>query len=651
MKQAFVTATALAAALAGLAAQAASRPLALSDLNTIVRVSDARISPDGSQVLYIRSQVNTRKDDWDRTLMVVPAEGGAPRKLTPTASSIGSPRWSPGGNAIAFVREDAKKTAQLYAIRATGGAQTQLTHTKSGVEQYAWSPDGSRIAYVTQDAQLQAPWSVHDDGFLNANVPMPSHLWIVRADGSRERRLTRGTWSVLEAAPPFVGAPSDPSWSPDGRSIAFVMQANADDSDADRTSTAIADAANGSVRKLTGRTQYEYQAAYARQSNRVAYLYPHGPGPISVLNVFAGMQNLTPAFDRDVTAFAWLPGDALLLQAPQGAHTMLFVQDKPAAAPRALDTAGMDVGEFDAAKTGAIALTLSASNKPAEVYVLPSVSATPRALTHENAGIAALQYGKSVEVTWRAAQGERNDGVLTYPVGYIAGKKYPLVLRIHGGPESSTSMAFDPLRQLFAARGYVVLQPNYRGSDNLGSAHEHAIYKDPGTGPGSDVIAGVRAIEKLGIVDTKRESVTGHSYGGYMTGWMIGHWHNWRAAVEGDAMLDWKEEYDLSGSGNLAWTRDSLGGSPWNTASAAIYTTGSPITYASRITTPTRIISGTADQTVPVAESYALYHALHDRGVPVSFIAFPGMHHGPSKPSHIETYDRVTLEWVDRYSR
>ncbi|HKI85232.1 MAG TPA: prolyl oligopeptidase family serine peptidase, partial [Thermoanaerobaculia bacterium] len=237
------------------------------------------------------------------------------------------------------------------------------------------------------------------------------------------------------------------------------------------------------------------------------------------------------------------------------------------------------------------------------------------------------------------------------PDGYQAGKRYPLVVYSHGGPEAASIAGFDsgeigPLRDLFAADGYIVFEPNYRGSDNLGTAHEHAIFRDPGAGPDSDVISGVEMLEKKGIVDSSRIAAVGHSYGGYMTAWLISHQHFWRCAVVADGAVDWSEEYNLAGAGNLAWTRDSLGGSPWNKESAELYRTGSPITYAGQITTPTLILSGTADITVPITESFTLYHALESRHVPVTFIGLPGGRHSPHDPVHRELYYQRINEWV-----
>jgi dipeptidyl aminopeptidase/acylaminoacyl peptidase len=662
MKPSRFLAVALAVACAA-TAHAQTGQVTLGRLRQLVGVSDVHISENGANVAFVRSVGDYVHDRYDKTLIVVSTSGGAPRAITGRVEGLASPQWSPSGDRIAYIGDDAKKTAQVFVVSASGGSPLQLTRAARDVEQYSWSPDGSRIAFVTEDRPSDPAaakrhddlWEVHDDGYLTEYDPRPSHIWLVSSRGGTARRLTSGSWSVLEAAPPFVGTPTDPSWSADGRTIAFTMQSDADDSDSDRTSIATVDVATGKVSKVDARTQYEYQPVFAPQAASLAYLFPHGPGPISVLDVWlAGggkNEDVTPNLDRDVTLAAWLPSDKLLMLVPDRVQQALYVQQLPGGSAQRVALGDLNPTELSTSRTGAIAMVASASNLPPEVYVLDSVSSTPRKLTNFNAQLVALDYGTSEEIGWTAPDGEKSDGVLTYPAGYQRGKKYPLVLRIHGGPEASTTLAFDPLRQLLAARGYIVLQPNYRGSDNLGSAHEHAIYKDPGVGPGHDVMAGVEAVERLGIVDTSHVAVTGHSYGGYMTTWMIGHYHNWRCAVVGDGMVDWLEEYDLSGTGNLAWTRDSLGGSPWNPANAAIYREGSPITYVHNITTPTRIISGTADDQVPASESYALYHALADLGVPVSFIAIPGAKHFPTDPVHIEGYDRVTLDWVDRYMK
>ena len=651
------------AALALSAAAANAAPVTLQSLHRFVHLSDLSISPDGKQIAFVRSVGDYRRDHFVRVLSLVPTSGGAVHSLIAKLDVLGSLQWSPSNAEIAYIAEGAHRIHQVFAIPAQGGTPRQITHAVKDVEQYAWNPKGSLIAYVTEDGPSDPAaakrhddlWEVHDVGFLQKYESLPSHIWIVGAEGGAARRLTHGSWSYLEADPPFAGAATNPSWSADGRTIAFTMQANAYDSDSDRTSIAEADVQTGKITKLDSRTTYEYQPQFAPEGRAITYLYPHGPGPVSVLDVYvadgASNADVTQTFDHDVTGAWWLSAKRMLLTANDGIERALYVLDLPKGAPRRLALGRLNPADVSTSNDGKIAMIASATDVPPEIYVMNDANAVPRTLTNLNAAVASLDLGRSEEITWKASDGERNDGILTYPVRYQPGKKYPLVLCIHGGPEGASILAWEDLRQLFASRGYFVFEPNYRGSDNLGTAHEHAIYKDPGMGPGHDVIAGVETLEKLGIVDTAREAVTGHSYGGYMTAWMIGHYHNWRSAVIGDGVFDFVEAYDLSATGNLAWVRDSLGGSPWNPANAQIYHDGSPIAYAHDIRTPTQIISGTADDQAPVVGSYQLYHALADQGVPVSFIAIPNAFHFPRDPVHIEGYNRVTLDWVDRYMR
>lgn len=349
--------------------------------------------------------------------------------------------------------------------------------------------------------------------------------------------------------------------------------------------------------------------------------------------------------------YVWLPNSrALLAIANNGVGASLYLQPLDGAA-HAVNLGNLNPLAVAVSKIGAVAVVADNATRAPELYLLPTLSSAPKALTSLNASFDAYAYPRSVAINWRASDGQRSDGILTYPNNYAAGKKYPLVVYSHGGPEAASTEDFDageigPLRDLFAAHGYLVFEPNYRGSDNLGNAHEHAIYRDPGVGPDRDVMAGIGLLERRGIVDTQRIAAVGHSYGGYMTTWLIAHHHFWRCAVVADGAVDWTQEYELSGDGNLSWVRDSLGGTPWDTASAKLYRTGSPITYAGAITTPTLILSGTADITVPITESFALYHALASRNIPVKFIGIPGAHHSPQDPIHRELYYRAIVKWV-----
>jgi dipeptidyl aminopeptidase/acylaminoacyl peptidase len=303
--------------------------------------------------------------------------------------------------------------------------------------------------------------------------------------------------------------------------------------------------------------------------------------------------------------------------------------------------------DVDVGPKSEIAFTGSTSSRPSELYYMLSPTDAPRRLTNFNQQIDALRLGKMESFEWQGPDGFREDAILVYPPDFSRNKKYPLVLMVHGGPTAASTTEFENTSQLMAARDYVVFRPNYRGSDNLGNAYQHAIYNDAGDGPGRDVMAGIDALKKLGFVDESKIAVTGWSYGGFMTTWLIGHYHIWKAAVAGAAPTNWAEDYNISDS-NVA-DRYSFRGSPWLGDNMKDYIAQSSITYAAQIKTPTLILSDTGDARVPIAQSYQLYHALKDNGVPVKFIAYPVPGHEPGDPIRFRDVDRRWLGWLDEY--
>ncbi len=664
---AFVCLPAVLLALCPLVAPAASRPIGLTDLRMLQRIASPRFSPDGKQIAFLTVRPDFVHDRYDATLRVIPAAGGRPRRIVVGMRSLEMPRWSPDGRTLAFLAKVGGRKRQIYTVPAVGGTPTELGDAPNGVQQYAWSPDGSTIAYVTPDnSPLSAKdrrthhdlFTIHDDDYLVDRPPVPSHIWLLSVKSGKARQLTYGSTSVLENAPPFGGGTSAPSWSASGRWIVYARQADAYDSDSDRTTVVAVNVASGEEHPLTAERSYEYVPRFAPGSDEIAYLYLHGPGAVSDMDLFitspqgGSARDVSADLDRNLLPdFAWLPGGGgVVAMADDHIRSKLYLQPLHGKG-HALDLGPLNPLAVAASADGALAVVADNAQEAPELYLLRTPASAPVRLTHLNGSLAAYAYPESVEVQWRAPGGERNDGILTYPNGYRPGQRYPLVVYSHGGPEAASIEGFDtgeigPLRDLFAARGYLVFEPNYRGSDNLGNAHEHAIYRDPGKGPDSDVISGIRMLERKGIVDRSRIAAVGHSYGGYMTAWLISHQHFWRCAVVADGAVDWTEEYELSAAGNLAWTRDSLGGGPWDKQSARLYRSGSPITYAGDIVTPTLILSGTDDTTVPITESFALYHALASRGIPVRFIGIPGAHHSPQDPVHRELYYRAIDRWV-----
>ena len=229
-------------------------------------------------------------------------------------------------------------------------------------------------------------------------------------------------------------------------------------------------------------------------------------------------------------------------------------------------------------------------------YYLSSLTAQPKRLTNFHGEIAALALGKTEKIEW-TNDGFTMDGVLTYPPDFVAGRTYPLVLFIHGGPAAASIESFNTRAQLMAARGWLIFEPNYRGSDNLGSKFMRGIFNDAGAGLGRDVMAGIEVLKKRGFVDATRMAVSGWSYGGYMTTWMIGHYQIWKAAVAGAAVTDWMGQYNI-GDGNVS-RASQFGGSPWTGDFEKAYREQSPITAPPQIKTPTLILSDTGGVRLP----------------------------------------------------
>lgn len=306
-----------------------------------------------------------------------------------------------------------------------------------------------------------------------------------------------------------------------------------------------------------------------------------------------------------------------------------------------------NISSITISKKGELAFTGSEPNRPTELYFMPSPESSPKRLTDFN-DVSRFSLGKTEKFEWRSSEGFLVNGVLTRPPDFTEGKKYPLVLLLHGGPTATSTEAFATLPQLMGARGWLVFQPNFRGSDNMGNAFQRAIAGDAAEGPGRDVMEGVAALKKLGFVDDKRIAAGGWSFGGFMTAWLIGRYPNeWRAAIAGAAPIDIADMYSLSDLNVIR--RHAITDSPWVGDNAKKYFEQSPIANLSKIRTPTLIMSNSADVRVPIIGSYKLFHALRDNNVPVKFIVYPTGGHFPGDPVRSRDINRRWLEWLEQY--
>ncbi len=501
------------------------------DLDTpakIVRVADPAIAPDGRTVAVVVSRANLEDNRYDPELVQVDIATKSHRVLS-SRRGLSAPVWSPDGSSLSFLAS-VEGRAQIFVLPIGGGEARQVTTSPTGVQAYSWRPDGRAFAFTALDEQprregkdrFNRSFEIQNNSFLQNEVPMPSHLWTVPAEGGQARRLTSGSWSLPITYPPGA-PPPEPSWSPDGRTIAIERRPSAYSGDFDQNTIQLVDAETGRLRQLTTRTHNEAQPQFSPDGKHIAYWYPKGGQTRNNTEIVVAPseggegRSVTSTLDRHVLTATWMKDSrSLLLGAADGTRTGVWLQpiDGPA---RKLDfgplvvAAGFGSLSVSMSNDGRLAFVGSTPGRPNELYWRPSATAPPERLTDFNAEIVAMSLGRAETVMWDGPDGFRMDGVVTYPPDFEAGRRYPLILYIHGGPRASSKESFSARSQLLAAQGWIVFEPNYRGSDNLGNAFMAAIWNDAGAGPGRDVMSGIEYLKGRGIVDESRIAVSGWS--------------------------------------------------------------------------------------------------------------------------------------------
>jgi dipeptidyl aminopeptidase/acylaminoacyl peptidase len=639
-----------AAASAAMLLGAAPRPLELSDLRRIVNYGAPAISPDARRVLTIRRRPDFKENKTVTELVLIDVKTHAKRVLTPDRKSVQSPIWSSSGDRIAFLSPGGeKKTPQIWVLPVDGGEATRVTDAERGVDGFAWRPDGRELAYVTNDEPAnKKAIEAHDDAFevtkeawtARASAT-PAHIWLIPASGGKARRLTAGTWSV---------AGGDLSYRPDGKAIAFTRSPDGTFDTFMRTTIASAAVPSGNVTAFGANGSNT--ATYDRTGKSIAYVRPNATASVQNDLVLANADGSHPIdvgerLDRDAGGAEFLPDDSLLTSATDGTRSRLYVLQRSGAVTT-LPTAGVNPSGYTVARDGTIAFNGSTATDPTEIYVLHPHATAPEKLTSTNAWLAQRGIGTKRTIAWHGADGTPLDAVVTEPPGFTKAKRYPLVLVIHGGPTGATRANFSPLSALLAARGWLVMEPNYRGSDNHGAKSIATSLGHPMSVAGQDILDGIAALERENVVDTTRIGVSGWSAGGMMTSWLITHDTRWRAALSGAAVNS------LVGVATMSDINDYepalIRGDLWSDEAVMKRALEeSPLTYADRVKTPTLIVTDAGDQRVPTPLSYEFYHAVRATGTPVELLVYPVNGHFPSDPLHAEDLNRRWVDWFAKH--
>jgi dipeptidyl aminopeptidase/acylaminoacyl peptidase len=640
-----------------LAAQSAGkRVLRIGDMYRLKNVGDPQVSPDGKWVAYTVSTTDSVKDKSDTDIWMTSWDGAQTIQVTSSPDGESAPRWSPDGHYLAFLSSrQGGKGSQLWLLDRQGGEAKRVSELKSGIREYEWSPDGKRIAIIMNDP-------VPDADSSKKPKPIVLDRYHFKSDAGGYLDSTRSHLYVFDLMTraatiltPGLFEETGPAWSPDGKSIAFESKRVPGDLDHSNNSDVfVVEARSGAAAKQI--TTFDGPDGgpldWSPDGSTIAYLRGSEPkysayneDRLAVVPATGGPSRiLTEALDRPVSPRFTADGKSIVfLYTDDRARFVGRVPVAGGAVQKLIDGRRV-IGGMSMTADGKLAVLNATDAQPFEVFTLENGAL--RQLSHQNdAWLSEVQLGATEDVSFKAKDGNDAHGLLVKPVGYVAGQKVPLLLRIHGGPNGQDQHAFSLERELFAANGYAVLNVNYRGSNGRGEKYQQAIFADWGNKEVLDLLAGVDYVVSIGVADPSRLGIGGWSYGGILTDYSIATTNRFKAAISGAGSA---LQLSMYGSDQYIYQYENELGQPWKAQDLWIKLSY-PFFHADRITTPTMFLGGDKDFNVPVIGGEQMYQALRGLNVPTQLIVYPNQHHGLSLPSfNYDRYERY-LAWYDRY--
>ncbi|MGQ9561730.1 MAG: S9 family peptidase [Candidatus Oleimicrobiaceae bacterium] len=637
----------------GQSATAQQRCMTFRDMFRITTVTSPRLSPDGRFVLFGES-----KADWDKNARIthlwrVASAGGEAVQMTRGDKSCTHARWSPGGQLIAFLSGREDKT-QIYLMRNDGGEAWKATSHATSIGAFEWAADGKRFYFTAPDPVPEAVEKRRkdkDDTYLYEQTETNVHLWEYDLEQGRERRLTEGPFSIT-------------SWSlsPKGDRIAFIA-----------APTPLLDAAplreiyllsldSLSVLKVTHNQAIERSLNWRPDGKAITFtsdaneqLETYYQDSIFLLDLTTGtVRDLLPGFRWQVLDHFWGggKGDLVFFVANKGVTTQLFsLNPRTGLWQQLTSEEGVIGGVHYVPALHRLVCTRTDPCHPPEVYVADMAMLQFRRLTTRNPLVDSLALAKYQVVQWPSYDGAMVEGILILPPHYDPGRTYPLVLQIHGGPESSYQLNFSTswatYPHVLAGKGYVLLQPNYRGSTGYGDDWMRAIIGHYFERDVDDLLSGVDYLLERGIVHPESLAVHGWSAGGHLTNWIVTHSQRFRCASSGAGCANWFSFYAQT---DMHYIREI-----WHASSpyeaVEFWLQKSPVRYAAAAKTPTLLFWGEGDKRVPFPQGQEMYQALKYFGCPVEMVVFPRAGHGPEELRHQMFKMKKEFVWFEHHVR
>jgi dipeptidyl aminopeptidase/acylaminoacyl peptidase len=648
---------------------AAQRPVTVADLDSLRDVSDPQLSPDGAWVAYSVSTVDTARDADDSDVWMTSWDGARSIRLTRSPAGEHAPRWSPDGRSIAFLssRDDPHESDQLWILDREGGDAERVTDLPGGVSDYAWAPDGRRLALIVSDPDSEA--TAKNDSTRKTAKPIVIDRYQFKEDETGYLTTKHDHLYLLDLATKqaellLPGGYDEmfPSWSPDGRSIAFVSKRDPDpDRGANYDVWVVEARAGAQPRQLTTFKGSDQDPdwggrgpAWSPDGRSIAYVQGGPPEliyyatqTVAIVPTAGGAPKvLTPGLDRQVLSPTWSAdgSSVLFLLEDDRVYHLARVPAAGGAVERVVE-GRQAVADLSVGGNGRIAVLTSDPRTPSEIYAVEQNGL--RRLTHQNdAWLGRVKLGAVEEIAAKSKDGTSIHGFVVTPPDYEPGKRYPTVLRIHGGPVWQLFNDFANFDwQILAAQGYVVVAMNPRGSSGRGEKFTRAIWAAWGHKDTEDVLAGVDYLVAKGVADPERLGIGGWSYGGILTDNVIARDPRFKAATSGAGQGN-----ALAGYGTDQYIREYEAelGKPWDKPDTWIRNSY-PLLHANRIVTPTLFLCGDADFNVPLLNSEQMYQALKSLGRDTQLIIYPGEPHELHKPSNRRDRMQRYLDWYGKY--
>ncbi len=631
--------------------QTAKRPMTVADVLKVKSVFDTQISPDGKWILFGVSEADLKENCFNADLWLVSSNGGEPIRMTYNSASESNWQWSPDGKRIAFLSDRQKQgLAQIYLLSMNGGEAEQLTTNPTAIQFFLWSPDGNKIAYLAQEPptpeQDRKQREKEDASVVDRDFHF-THLWLLEIATKKITQLTRGPFQINSF-----------SWSPDGKEIVFSHQPTPKVQDLYHADISLVTVDGTVVKMLIQRPGFDINPQFSPDGKKIAFVSQaedttwYGNSYLCVFDrKHEKTITVTGGFDNQIGNYGWTKdGNAFYFVASNQTDNFIW----------SVAGGGGNPKPFTALPGVSTGFSLSADGKwlsfihhdgamPPEVFVTATSKFAPRKLTSLHGYLSEFVLSKPEIIHWRARDGKTIEGLLYKPVGYQQDQRVPLLTVVHGGPAGSYLNSFATgyvyPYQVFAGQGCALLLPNPRGSGTYGYAFRKANYRDWGGEDYWDIQCGIDSLIQKGIADPQRLAIMGWSYGGFMTAWTITQTDRFKAASVGAGVTNL---YSFTGATDIPEFMNSYWGAwPWN--DPELFRSHSALYHIKNVKTPTLIQHGEADMRVPIAQGRELYMGLKKNGVATEFVIYPRQLHRIGEPRLLLDAMRRNVEWMNKW--